>query len=239
MKTLTEEITKYDHELYTVMSNTLAHSQQDMSLREHKLLRLIISQIGIEDNDFSTYVCKMKDLAAFFHITLQAAHKDMKKLCLSLSSRVTLIESENKWETFRWIDKAVCENGVLRIKLSRELSEHLLLLRGNYLQYQLLEIIELKSVYGLRLYEILISDFNSTLSRTTNPVPFIEFSIEELRKKLCCQNKFEKTSQFKEKVIEKGIDDINNNEYAAYKISHKYVKDGKTIVAVRFFLNRR
>lgn len=221
------------------MSNALAKGQQDMSLREHKLLRLIISQIGIQDKDFSTYSCRMKDLAEFFHISLQAAHKDMKKLCLEMASRVALIETDkNNWETFRWIDKAKCHNGVLNIKISDDLSEHLLYLRSHYLQYQLCEIVELKSVYALRLYEIILSEYNNLSSRNCD-VLCIEKTIDELRQELCCKDKHLKISHFKEKVIDTALADINNNTYSKCNIKHQYIKDGKTISAVQFYLIKK
>ena len=105
---------------------------------------------------------------------------------------------------------------------------YLLELNKWYTQYQIKEIIGIKSVYGIRLYEILKCDENK--SRDTKNI--FTYEIQKLREMLGCEDKYKQIGQFKEKVIEKAISEINDNTDLLVYID--YIKTGRKVTAVQF-----
>ena len=130
---------------------------------------------------------------------------------------------------FHWINNASYDgNGVLTIKLSDEIKPFVLELNKYYTQYQLKNINNIESIYGLRLYEILKCDDNKA-KETKN---IFKYSMQELREMLNCEKTFKQFGQFKEKVIEKGINEIN--KHTDFEVEVKYIKTGRKITHIEF-----
>ena len=74
-----------------------------------------------------------------------------------------------------------------------------------FTQYQLKNILEFSSYYAIRLYEIIKCEDGLTCGKKSE----LEFEISELRKYFDCEKKYVRISQFKEKVIEVAVREIN------------------------------
>lgn len=106
--------------------------------------------------------------------------------------------------------------------------------KGFYTQYEIGSILNFKSVYAIRLYEILLSDFKASFfSRNRHK---FEYSIEQLRQLMGCEDKLLKFSQFKEKCIGKAIFEINNSDTSEFTLTAKYNKNGRAVKGVSFIL---
>ena len=106
--------------------------------------------------------------------------------------------------------------------------------KGFYTQYEIGSILNFKSVYAIRLYEILLSDFKASFfSRNRHK---FEYSIEQLRQLMGCEDKLLKFSQFKEKCIGKAIFEINNSDTSEFTLTAKYNKNGRAVEGVSFIL---
>lgn len=62
----------------------------------------------------------------------------------------------------------------------------------------------MKSFYAIRLYELLKSDF---YKETTE---YIEYMVQDLRQFFECENKYKLFADFRKKVIDTAIVEINN-----------------------------
>ena len=100
---------------------------------------------------------------------------------------------------------------------------------GNYTQYELWNILSLKSRYSIRLYEL----FRSYAYQNKK-----EFEIDRLRGLLCVEN-YELYHDFKRRILDKAIAEIN--QYTDLKVKFKPVNKGKShkVTSVIFYITKK
>ena len=110
---------------------------------------------------------------------------------------------------------------------------YLLNLKEHYTQYQLDNILAMKNVYGLRIFELLQSQM------MTKKLPRdgldIEMSMAQLRESLDLEDKYERWSQFKIRVLDKAVEEIE--KATTYTVSYTPKKTGKAISHILFHIN--
>lgn len=232
------EIT-FNTDNYVVMANNmLMHSASNLTLDELKLLRFIIMQTKKDDTELYEFELSAKDFAKVLEVNIKTKdlYKRLDTMTTHLMQEVIKIgdDSNKKWVKFHWVDICRYDNGKITIKISDELKPFLVELRGNFTRYQLSEIISFKSTYAIRIYEII----NSYLNENNQPHAdvAIEFSIsmEELRKSTDTVSKFERYSNFKSKVIDTAIKEIN--EKSKYFVTVTPYKKGYAVAGFEFLI---
>lgn len=222
----------YNKEHYTVAANDIIKGKQSMTLQTARLIRLLITQVVKEDKDLKTYSCRIADLAKFFNIPNSNLYRDIKQICnCAMLSTVSIGDGNPKhpWKMFHWLSTAEYDGaGTLTLRLSDEIKPYVLDLEKWFTQYQLKNILEFNSYYAIRLYEIIkCRDGESKNSQTE-----IEFTIEELRIYFDCEKKYKLFADFKRKVIEIAVREIN--EKSDIWINPTYKKTGRAITSIVF-----
>lgn len=222
----------YNKEHYTVAANDIIKGKQSMTLQTARLIRLLITQVVKEDKDLKTYSCRIADLAKFFNIPSSNLYRDIKQICnCAMLSTVSIGDGNPKhpWKMFHWLSTAEYDGaGILTLRLSDEIKPYVLDLEKWFTQYQLKNILEFNSYYAIRLYEIIkCRDGESKNSQTE-----IEFTIEELRIYFDCEKKYKLFADFKRKVIEIAVREIN--EKSDIWINPTYKKTGRAITSIDF-----
>lgn len=115
------------------------------------------------------------------------------------------------------------------MKFSPVLEPYLLNLKETYTKYRLGYVINFKSEYSFRFYE-LMKQYEAIGERT--------ITVEEIRDLLMIDNdKYTKYSHLKAKVIQKAIEEIN--KFSDIKvILEKEEKEGKKVVGLVFSINK-
>ena len=115
------------------------------------------------------------------------------------------------------------------MKFSPVLEPYLLNLKETYTKYRLGYVINFKSEYSFRFYE-LMKQYEAIGERT--------ITVEEIKDLLMIDNdKYTKYSHLKAKVIQKAIEEIN--KYSDIKvILEKEEKEGKKVVGLVFSINK-
>lgn len=228
----------FNPEHYTVMGNPLIEAQQPLANHvSAKVIRFIITQIVKEDKDLKTYTVKITELADFLGINKKNVYRDMPNICADLMKQVIQVKQGNsakdKWIMFHWVNTAYYDGkGTLVFRLSDELKPYITELEKFYTQYQIKEILPLKSFYSIRLYEILKKVDGETLDRE-----YHEFTIERLRYIFQCEDKYKTTAVFLLKTVTKAIEEIN--EFTGLYVREEPVKantKGNPIISVRFYV---
>ena len=134
----------------------------------------------------------------------------------------------------QWVSACAYKKGLgLVIKLNPMLKPFLLGLQKRYTQYQLENILAMKSVYAIRIYELLQKE--QIMKFLPNNGTTVVLTVREIREACDCEDKFEKISQFKSKVIDVAVKEIVR--CTMYTVSYECLKNGKAIEAFRFFIN--
>lgn len=220
-----------DH--YTVMANDVIRGKQDMTLQEARILRLLITQVVKEDKDFKTYSCKITDLAEFLNIGSSNLYRDIKDICKGLLQKTVSVETGNPrqpWEMFQWIQLAKYDgNGTVTLMLSNQIAPYVLGLNAYFTQYKLENILEMKSFYGIRLYELLRSDYYKDENT------YQEYSMEFLRQFFGCEEKYKRFNDFKRYVLETAMKEVNEkSDIFIYEVLE--IKTGRKITGIKFLV---
>lgn len=225
----------YNKEHYAIMANDIIKGKQVSTLQQARFIRLMVAQIVKQDKELKTFTCRIQDFANFFRIDPSNMYREVDDLCSELLKCQVHIGTRNPkrpWKKINWFGCAEYDGeGSLTLCLGEQMRPYLLELNKWYTQYQIKEIIGMKSVYGIRLYEILKCDENK--SRDTKNI--FTYEIQKLREILGCEDKYKQIGQFKEKVIEKAISEINDNTDLFVYLD--YIKTGRKVTAVQFELN--
>ena len=114
--------------------------------------------------------------------------------------------------------------------LSNQIAPYLLQLNAWFTQYQLKNILAMKSFYSIRLYELL----KLTIGEDRKKKMEYTFSIQALREYLECENKFKQIIELKKKVLDIAIRDIS--EYSEYNCTYECKKTSRSITDIIFYL---
>lgn len=218
------------------MSNDLVKSKSTLTLNETKLLRLAVMQVVKEDKDFKTYRVKLVDLAKTLEIDASNLYKEVQEMCLHLLKEVVLIGDGNpkhKWKAFQWCSDCEYEDGsgVLTIRLHDKLKPYLIDLNQCYLQYGIDNVLYMKSVYAIRIYELIKMGL-----RTQKPLPengiIVPLYSEIIRKATDTEDKYPLMGDFKRRVVDAAVKEISQK--AQFKVSYEPIKQGRKIIGFNF-----
>lgn len=167
--------------------------------------------------------------------------------CLTISKYYILIVLKNLilqglksvifWVKIPWVTRCEYNSDVgLALQLNDLLKPLLLNLQEHYTQYTLDEVLVMKSVYAIRLYELLQSRIMTRVLPKSGTD--IELSIDTIKECCGCEGKSYNTfSNFKIRVIDAGVKEIN--EKTVYTLSYDYIKSGKAVTGLIFHINTK
>jgi len=224
-------------ENFVVMSNDLVKGKSALSLNSAKLLRLTIMQSVVNENEFKPYKIGIQDFADFLDIASGNLYRDAQTICVQLLKEVVLIGDGNpkhKWNAFQWVTRCGYNNGTITIQLHDDMKPYILNLKKCYTQYEIDNILYLKSMHALRVYELIkmeMRNFKVFEDKETE----IYLSMEQLRIATGTEKKYEKSNDFTKRVIKVACDEINERPFGV-KITYDYHKEGRKIIGYDFLI---
>lgn len=218
-------------------SNELINSKQDLTLTERRIIFSLISLVQPEDETMKTYSLPIKKLADLIGITEKSFYARVERTVDSLQRKVLIFEYIDKQgqritRKINWIQEATYlrGQGLIRIKLSDALASHFLLKLNSYTKYQLFNVLQLKSDYSWRMYELLKEKQPFKKPRVLR--------IEELRHLLNIpDDKLKETKALKKVVLEKAKQELKDKTdiYFEYEVHQKI---GRKIDSFIFYIHR-
>lgn len=236
---LTFEDFSFDTSNFVVQSNELSMAKQTLSLNAAKLVRGAIMQIRPEDEEFAPYILKISELAEFLGISKSNLYRDIDKITDEISKNDVQFKvikgNRERCRKIPWV--SYCDYDTYKgvaIKLNPELKPYLLSLQKNYNQYAFEDISNIHSVYSIRIFELIQSHI--LVKMIPEEGLFIDIPIKTIREALDCEDSYERISNFKEKVLDIAMRDIN--DYTMFSVSYKCLKEhGRAFDTVRFYVN--
>lgn len=224
-----------DSQQYVVQANQLIEGKQSLKLNSAKIMRILIMQIKPDDDDFKTYRIKIADLAKLLGVTSAALYRDIDSITNDImTNHVTVKDpNENRFIKIGWVTTCGYDSKTgLAVKMNPLLRPFLLNLKMQYTQYQLENILSMRSIYGLRIFEMLEKE--NMLKFLPKEGTTIDLTIQEIREACDCEDKYEKISQFRARVLDIAVKEIQRT--SVYDISYVPLKNGRSIEAVRFHI---
>jgi plasmid replication initiation protein len=224
---------------YVVQANSLVGGKQALKLNSAKLIRAAIMQVVRDDEELKPYVIKISELSDLLNVPKSNIYRDIEEIVNDILSNPVYIREDTgnrtRWIKIPWVQRCEYNSDVgVALKLNDELKPFLLNLKDHYTQYTLDSVLAMKSVYSIRIYELLQSKIMTRL--VPREGTYLEIPLDELKECCGCEGKSYNTfANFRMKVLDKAVKEIN--EKTMYSVSYDYMKSGKSVVGIKFFVN--
>ncbi len=193
---------------------------------QQKLVLYLISQIMFDDNDLQVQQFDIRDFCKVLEINYGGAnYKYVRDIVHEISNKNIKIKIDGSDTNLRIIEKYKMfeDSGVIEIKLDNDLKPYLIDLKSNFTKYELIYILNFKSKYSIRLYE-LFKSYEFTKS--------FEIEIDLLQQKL--QSNYIRFIDFKRFVVEPALKEINKN--TDLTVTVEYIKFGRSYKKIIFHI---
>lgn len=222
-------------------SNDLIQARYKLTVEEQRLIILLASMIHKDDEDFKSYELRVADFIALFGLEKRKSiYSELEESSKRLTGKTIELSEGNKKIYASWLSyvEYVEGSGVIRLEFHKSLKPYLLQLKDNmsgFTQYKLSTVMNFKSSYSIRLYELLKMEVWK--AKKTNKKQFEKiFDIEEYRQTLGIGKKeYSIFANFRVRVIEPTIKEISDQtDLNIFEV--RYIKTGRKITGLHFIV---
>lgn len=233
------EIKKSKGYLVVKSNDLIQRNRFELSLPEQKTVAYICSMIQpmqTEESGFQLeYEFKIREYCKICGIDYDNGknYQDVKATLKKLRDKsMWLTLPDGSETTVGWLAKATTnkKSGIAHIKLDEDMVPYLFDLKQKFTQYQLYNVLGMKSAFSVRIYELMKSySFRHTIT----------FELDELKKLLMVENvkSYNRFPDFRRKVLEKAQLEIN--ELTDINIEFEPIKTGKKVTSIKFIIEEK
>ena len=211
---------------HVVKSNQVIEASYQLSAVEQRIVLAAISLIPknqpiTDDELYPVSVDELKQLG----VHEKTAYRDLKEGINRLYERSINLSIDDKSIKMRWVQEIqfLDSQSVIGIRFSKPILPFISNLSREFTKYALSDIAGINSGYGIRIYELLVQ-YRQIGKR--------EISVESLRTMLELGKKYPLFADFKKRVIDTAIDQIN--EYSPLKVTYEQKKTGRKVTHIIF-----
>lgn len=223
---------------FVVQANDLIGGKQSLSLNAAKLIRVTIMQVMPGEDELKAFKLSIAELSSLLGISPNNLYRDIDDITNNIMKNPVFIKNENKgWTKIPWVSFVEYDpDAGITIRLNELLRPFVLQLKERYTQYTLDNVLAMKSVYAIRIFELIQKQ---VMVRT---LPFegmyFDYPLKDIKEILMLDGKsYDKISNFKRKVLDIAIREING--VTLYAVDYECIKTGKSITDIRFHVNTK
>lgn len=206
-----------------IKHNDLVEARYELNLVEQKIILYAVTKIDTSKDNFNIVHIKVNDLTELMESETPIRYSEFRIIANGLMDKKIYLKDKPKLDV-RWASSSEYKgNGIIELEFSQKLVPYLLQLKEKFTRYQLKYILNLKSKYSVRIYE-LMKQYENIGKR--------EFKLEELKKILYCEDMYSDFRNFNRVVLDTTKKEIN--EFTDIKIDYKRIKQGRKIVGLLF-----
>jgi len=209
-------------------SNFLVEASYKLSTQEQRVILFLASLIKPDDEEFKDYSISVKDFSELVGTNNKRKYADIKEITKKLISRVFSIKTKDDELQISWLSSARYVNGEGTVTLSfdQKLKPFLLQLKNRFTTYRLYQVMQLKSSFSIRIYELL-KQYQKVGSRV--------FEISELRGKLGIEDsQYKNFNDFKRFVILVAQEELAAKTDLTFEFEE--IKIGRSVGKIRFLI---
>lgn len=238
MKKLDQIDINQKREYTVVKGNELIQKNRfDLSLQEQKSIAYICSMIKpTSDSTYQLeYEFNIREYCRICGIDYDNGKNyiEVKGNLKKLADRSMWLTLENGSETLvRWLDRVTTNkrSGQAKIRIDDRLVPYLFDLKEKFTQYQLYNILAMKSAFSVRFYEL----FKSYKFQHTK-----KFDLDDLKKLLMVDTvkSYNRFPDFRRKVLDIALREIN--ELTDLQVTYETITKGRKVVALEFDIKEK
>ena len=207
-----------------VKSNQVIEASYTLTTIEQRLILSAIAQIpkGEPVTDEVIYTVLVTDLQKF-GANETTAYRDLKESVSRLFDRSIVLRSSDRTSRVRWVQKIdfMDSRGVVGLRFSKDILPFLSNLSTEFTKYLASDLIGVTSTHAIRLYELLMQ-YRSLGKR--------EIEIDKLRWMFELQNKYPVWADFKKRVLDQAVKEIN--EFSPLDVTYDTKRTGRKITSI-------
>jgi len=218
-------------------ANNLIEARYSISKNEQLIILAMISFIDPKDKDFLTYRTSITQFAELLGLDKKNKLKEVKEVARRLLSRVIEIETPSGWKMLQWVSYAEAnyKEDFLMLRFHDHLKPFLLDLKARFKSFKLSEVIEFKSNYSIRMYQLL-RDFEGQGKKE------FTYFLEDFRKIILGSTpkelkKYPRFTNFKERIIETAKKELD--EKAPLSFTFETIRVGRSIGKIKFTIVKK
>lgn len=238
-------------------SNFLIGAKYKSSLLENKILAVSLTKVRKDENGQLISTVTASELKKYMKKTNGSFYDQLYCCADNLANRQIVMEDRenNKFMILNIVQTALYDNGKFTVKYNADLEKYLYGLQQNFTKLSLPVMMSFKSVYSFRLYELLKSKAYYPRDKKKAENLFrITFSLSELKLDLGAVNSsydrvqrvlkgsspdydkaveaakektFARWGDFKDRVIDVAVNEINSMPEACMNVSYELGKAGR------------
>ncbi len=219
----------FDKKYLITQANSLVEARYGITKNEQLILCAMMSFINPDDSDFLTYRTSITQFLNLLGVDRKSGKREMENVVKRLLSRVLQIETEHGWKMFQWVSYAEVntEEDSLLLRFHHELKPYLLELNGRFTRLKLQEVVKLKSVYSIRMYQILKDYYGQGQQK-------FSYSLEDYRQILLGSKtkKYPSFKYFRMKVLNVAQRELNEKSNLSFTFTT--IRVGRKIGRIEF-----
>jgi len=212
---------------YTRQQSIIVNARYALTRAEIDIVLVLLTAIHKEDKDFKEYEFTMSELES--KTGRKWNSKQLKDTIKSLMSKpLELPKEEKAWTIVNWFSHFSYEpNGIISCSFDKRLKPYLIDLKGRMILGDVRHLLPMKSSYSKRMY-LLLNEYKKLGVR--------KFQTEELMNILKVPKSLKGYGQFKQKVLDRAMSDIN--KYTDIKISFDEKKIHRKVRELTFHIKK-
>ncbi|QIZ69148.1 replication initiation protein [Geobacillus subterraneus] len=211
-------------------SNALIEANYKLSTLEQKIVLYLISQIHKDDDDFKMYRLPIQEFSELLGYRGSPKYTEMREITKNLMRKVLEIREGQKLKQMSWVSYVEYDgnSGYVSLSFDPRLKPYLLQLKREFTTYRLKNVMELKSSYSIRMYELL---------KRWQYVGEFEIQLDELRMMVGAGDKYKEYHNFKKRVLNPAQQEISEKTDIVF--SYEEIRKKRKVVSIRFCIKEK
>ncbi len=217
---------KKEKQAVAVQANALISARYRLSIGEQRMVLMMISKIGYDDEAFQGYEITIKELADTLQINEDEAYRDANAITERLLHRILRIkQADGSMLKCNWIASAIHRPGSVTLTPAPALRPYLLELRERFTIVPLVQIAGLRNQYSIRLYMLLMQ--HRGLGR-------FELAVHDFKEMLGLDEQYAKFYDLRRYVLETARKELAKKADLSFRLETS--SKGKTITLLIFII---
>ena len=214
-------------------NDIILNARYKMSEQGIKLATLLISMVRVDDEDFQEYIIMGKDFKELVNCNSKDTVSIMERIGVELiSSKIRIKKDSSNFVTYFAVSYEYALNsGYLKLTIHPELKPYFLKLQKNFTQYDISNILKLKSGYVIRLYELVKSKYSEYMHYHPNATSFsFALDLDWMRDHFNVPDSY-LYKDIRVNIIEKAVKQFK--EKTDIQFTYKEIKLGRKVVTLQ------
>jgi plasmid replication initiation protein len=213
-------------------SEVLVKSRYKLKPLAIKLITSLISAVQDKDTPEQEYIFSVANFVNMAEVKGNAYYKELDKATDELYKPLKINVNGRDWTKINWVTtcKYIDREGIIKFKLHPDILPLIKnLKKGNYLKYDLENILKLRGEYSIRVYELLKDELNKNGRYSRNPIEI--FTIQYLRDTLEIPKSYRYDNIKKQILL---VAQKNLSKYTDIRFDFEEIKIGKAVHSLKF-----